>query len=124
AETVGQLPVLEHLQQDIEDVRMGLLDFIEQDDGIRRPLHALGELATFFVAHISRRRTDQLRDGVLFHELRHIEADETLFAAEEEICEGARYFGFTDAGGSEEQERTGRTAGGLQSGARTADRPR
>ncbi len=32
AETIGQLAVFKHLQQDVVDVRMGLLDFIEQDD--------------------------------------------------------------------------------------------
>jgi len=32
---VGQLPVLEDLQQDVKDVRMRLLDLVQQDDRVR-----------------------------------------------------------------------------------------
>ena len=35
AEAVGQLAVFKHLQQDVVDIRVRLLDFVEQDDGIR-----------------------------------------------------------------------------------------
>ena len=35
AEAVGQLAVFEHLQQDVVNVRVGLLDFVQQDDGVR-----------------------------------------------------------------------------------------
>ena len=75
AQTVGELAVFEDLQQDVEHIGMRLLDFVEQDYGIRRALHPFGELATFFVAHVSRRRANQLRDRMLLHELGHIEAD-------------------------------------------------
>src|SRR5437588_8680445 len=57
---------------------MGLLDFIQQDDGVRRPAHALGQLTAFFVAHIPRRCADELRNGVFFHKLRHVETDQPL----------------------------------------------
>ncbi len=117
AEAVGQLAVFKHLQQDVEDIRMRLLDFVEQDDRVRRALHALGELAAFFVAHVSRRRADQLRDRVLLHELRHIEADQRLLAAEHELRQGARDFGLADAGRSEEQEAS-QSAGSGSSGRR------
>ena len=60
AEPVGQLAVFKYLQQDVEHIRMRLLDFVEQDDGIRSALHAFGELPTLFVTDVSRRRTDQL----------------------------------------------------------------
>ena len=114
AETVGQLAVFKHLQQDVVDVRMRLLDFVQQDDGVRVALHALGELAALFVAHVAGRRTDQLGDRVLLHELRHVEADQALLAAEQEAGQRARDFGLADAGGSQEQERTGRPVARLQ----------
>ena len=44
-----------------------------------------------------------------------------LLAAEQELGQRARDFGLADAGGSQEQERSGRTLGRLQAGARTAD---
>ena len=121
AEAVGELAVFKHLQQDVEDVGVGLLDFVEQHDGVGRTLDALGELAAFLVADVSRRRTDELGDGVLLHELRHIEADERLLAAEEELGEGAGHFGFADAGGSEEEERTDGTVRRFESGTRAAN---
>src|ERR1700721_731804 len=70
AEAIGQLPVFKHLQQDVEDVAVRLLDFVEQNDRVRRALHPLGELSALLVAHVARRRTDQLRDRMLLHELR------------------------------------------------------
>ena len=34
AEAIGQLAVFKHLQQDVVDIRVRLLDFIEQDDRV------------------------------------------------------------------------------------------
>src|SRR6185369_1208597 len=75
----------------------------------------------FFVSDVSRRRADQLADAVLFHVLRHVEANQRLLAAEHELRQGARDFGLADAGGSEEQERSDRTVGRLETGTRAAD---
>src|SRR5579862_6867669 len=121
AESVGQLAVFKNLQQDVENIRMRLLDFIEEDNAVRGALDALGELSTFFVAHVSRRRADQLGDRVLLHELGHIEADESLFSAEHELRQGAGDFGLADASRSEEQERANGAVRVLQAGTRTAD---
>ena len=71
---VRQPPVVEHLQQDVEDVIMCLLHLIKQDDLIRAPPHCLGQRAAFLIADIARRRADQARDGVLLHELAHVDA--------------------------------------------------
>ena len=54
AEAVGQVAVLEHLQQDVEQVRVRLLDLVEQHDRVRVALHLLGELPALFVADVSR----------------------------------------------------------------------
>jgi hypothetical protein len=40
---IGQAPVVEHLQQDVEHVRMGLLDLVEQDHGVGAAMHRLGQ---------------------------------------------------------------------------------
>src|ERR1700687_6181793 len=100
---------------------MRLLDFVEQNDRIWRPLDAFCQLPTLSIAHVSWRRPDQFRNGVLLHELRHIETHERLFAAKHELRQGASYFSFADAGGSEEQERTDRAVQALQPRARAAD---
>ena len=47
-----------------------------------------------------------------------------FLAAEQELRERPRHFGLSDAGRSEEQERSCRTIGRLQTRARTPDRAR
>src|SRR5581483_1478069 len=42
AESIGQLAVFKHLQQNVEHVRVRFLDFIEQHDAVGRALHTLG----------------------------------------------------------------------------------
>src|ERR1035438_8372932 len=100
---------------------MRLLDFVEQDDRVGSALHTFGELATLFIAHVSWRRADQLRDRVLLHELGHIEADERFVAAEHEVRQSARDFGFAYASRPQEQEGTNRAVRALQSRTRTPD---
>src|SRR5262245_152998 len=124
AEAVGQVAVLEDLQQDVEEIRVRLLDLVEQDDRIGVPLHLLGELAALFVADVSGRRADQLRHRVLLHVLGHVEADERVIAAEQEVREAARELGLADAGRPEEDEAPDRPVGRLQPGARAPDRAR
>ena len=55
AETIRQMAVFKHLQQDVVHIRMRLLDFIEQDDGVRIALHAFRELSAFLVSDVARR---------------------------------------------------------------------
>src|SRR5271166_1238601 len=121
AQAVGELAVLKHLQQDVEQVGVGLLDFVEQHHRVGRALDSLGQLAALFVADVSRRRAYQLGDRVLLHELGHVEADERFLAAEHELCQGARHFRLADAGGAEEEERTDRPIRTLQSRTRAAN---
>ena len=101
---------------------MRLLDLVQQDDRVGRPLNTLGQLAALFVAHVAGRRADQLRYRVLFHEFGHVETDQRLLAAEQTIGKRARHLGLADAGGAEEEERAGRPIDRLQTGARAADR--
>ncbi len=60
AQTIGQLTIFKHLQQQVEDVRMSLLDLVQQHHAVRIALDAFRQLSALFVAHVSRRRTDQL----------------------------------------------------------------
>ena len=56
---VGQAAVVEDLEQDVEDVRVGLLDLVEQDHLVRPAADRLGELAALLVADVAGRRADQ-----------------------------------------------------------------
>jgi peptide deformylase len=46
---VREPPVLEDLQEDVADVRVGLLDLVQQQDGVRLAADRLGELAALVV---------------------------------------------------------------------------
>ena len=88
------------------------------------PLHLLGELTALFVADVSGRRANQLRDRVLLHVLGHVEADQRVVAAEQEVGQRARQLGLADAGRAEEHEAADRPVRVLEPGARAADRAR
>ncbi len=51
---VGQPPVIEHLQQYVEHVGVGLFDFVEQDHLVGAAAHRLGQAAAFLIADIAR----------------------------------------------------------------------
>ena len=118
---VGQATVVEDLEQDVEDIRVGLLDLVEQDDLVWPTADGLGQLAALLVADIAGRRPDQPRDGELLHVLAHVDADHRLLVVEQEAGEGAGELGLADAGRAEEQERADRTARVLEPGTCPAD---
>ena len=117
---IGEAPVVENLQQDVEHVRMRLLDLVEQHHRVRAAAHRLGELAALLVADVARRRADQPRDGVLLHVLRHVDAHHRLLVVEQELGERARRLGLSHARGAEEDERADGPIRILQPGARAA----
>ena len=109
--TVGEAAVLEHLQQDVEDVRMGFLHLVEQQHGVRFTPHRLGEVAALFVAHVTRGRADQPGHGVLLHELGHIDAHHGLLGIEQEPGQSLAKLGLAHPGGAQEQEAAVRAVG-------------
>ena len=82
---VGQPAVVHELQQDVPDLRVGLLDLVEQDHGVRAPAHRLGQLAAVAVADVAGRRADQPRDRVRLAELGHVDPDERLLGREQPL---------------------------------------
>ena len=102
---IGQRPVVHHLQQDVEHVRVRFLDFIEQQDRVRMLDHRVSEQAATVKAHVSRRRTNQTADGMTLHILGHIKAQQ-LNA--QRFGELNRYLGFpTPVGPANRKEPTG-----------------
>ena len=118
---VGQSAVVEDLEQDVEDVPVGLLDLVEQDDRIGPPADGLGEPAAFLVADVAGRGADQAGDVVPLAELAHVEPDDGGLAVEEELGEGLGQLGLADAGRAEEEERADRPVRVLQPGPAPSD---
>ena len=70
---VGDPAVVQHLQQDVEHIGMGLFHLVEQHHAVGLPADGLGQLATFLVAHVSGRRADQTADGEFLNVFGHID---------------------------------------------------
>ena len=116
---VGQRRVIHHLQQDREQIRMRLLDFVEQQHRVRRLPDRVDQQAALFVADVSRRRADQARHRVLLHVLRHVEAQELDLEHARQL---PRQLGLADAGRAREQEVAHRLVGRAQARSRQLDR--
>ena len=56
--TICQTSLVEYLQQEVEHITMCLLYLVEQHNRVGVTAHALCQLSTFLIAHITRRRTD------------------------------------------------------------------
>ena len=61
--------LVEHLEEDLVHVGVGLLDLVEQHDAVGPPAHRLGQAPALAVADIAGRRALQGRDGVRLLEL-------------------------------------------------------
>ena len=101
AVVVGQRAVVHHLQQQVEDIRVRLLDLIEQQHAVRMLGDRFGQQSALVEADIARRRADEARDGVPLHVFRHVEAQELDAHRDGEL---AGDFGLADAGGAGEEE--------------------
>ena len=121
AEAVGQAAFFHDLQQHVEDVGVGLLDFVEQHDGVGPAADLLGQLAAFLVADVARRGADQPADVVLLHVLAHVDLDQGVLVAEHELGQGLGQQRLADAGRAGEDEAAGRPLRVLQAAAAAAD---
>ncbi len=101
---VGEAAVVQHLQQNVEDVAVRLLHFVKQDDLVRPAAHGFGERATLLVTDIAGRRADQAGDRVLLHVFGHVDALDGVLVIEQELGERLAQLGLADSGRPEEQE--------------------
>ncbi len=118
---VGELSVVHHLQEDVEQVRVRLLDLVEQQHAVRMLVDRVGQQAALVVADIARRGADQAADRVPFHIFRHVEALERDAHDRGQL---ARDLGLADAGRPGEQIIADRLVGLAKAGAAELDRRR
>ena len=70
--------------------------------------HGFGQLAAFFVAHVSRRRTDQAAHAMLFHVFAHVDTHECGFTVKQFGRKRTGQFRLADTRGAQEQEASNR----------------
>ncbi len=107
---VGEPPVVEHLQQDVVDVGVSLLDLVQQQHAVGLATHLLGELAALVIAHITRRRAHQACHGMAFPVLGHVYAQQRTFIAIDGLGQRLGELGLAHAGRPEEQKSRHRLA--------------
>ena len=98
---IGEAAVVEHLQQQIEHLRVGLLHLIEQQHRVGPAPHRLGELTALLVAHIARGCSHQPGHGVALHEFAHVEAHQGVVLVEKRRRQSLSQLGFAHAGGAQ-----------------------
>ena len=118
---VGQAAVVKHLQQDVEHIRVGFFDLVQQYHGIGLSPDRFGQLPALFISHVARGRSDQPRNGMPFLVFRHIDPHHAVLVVEEEFCQGFCQFGLSHTGRPEEDERPDRAFRVLQPGTAPAD---
>ena len=104
---IGNMAVVQNLQQHIEHIGVGLLYLVEEHHAIGLAADLLGELAGLIVANIAGRRTDDAAYGVLLHKLGHIQTHQTLGRVEEIIGKALYQLGLANAGAAHKDEGNG-----------------
>ena len=98
------MSVVQNLQENVQDIGVGLLNLIKQDHGIGFPADFLGQLTGLIIAHIAGGRADDPGDGVLFHKLRHVQANQGLRCMEEILGQPFDQFCLSHTGGAHKDE--------------------
>ena len=73
---IGQRAVVHHLQQQVKDVRMRFLDFVQQQHRVRMLDDRIGQQTALIEAYVSRRRANQATHRMAFHIFGHIETQQ------------------------------------------------
>ena len=92
---VGELAVIHHLQEDVEEVGMRLLDLVQQEHAIGILVDAVGQETALVEADIARRRADEPRYRMALHIFRHVEAQQLH---SQHFRQALGDFGLADAG--------------------------
>ncbi len=101
---IGDPAIVQHLEQDIEHIRMGLLQLIEQNDRIGLPADLFGQLTSLIIAHIARRGTNELGNGILLHIFGHIHPNQVVLTVKQLRSQGLYQLGLAHAGGTHENK--------------------
>ena len=116
---IGQASIIENLQQDVEHIRMRLLNLVKQDRAVGPAPHGFRKLSAFVIANVSRRRANQPRYRMLLHVFGHVDPNHGMLVVKQKFRQRPCQFRFSHAGGPQEDERANRFIGIAQARART-----
>ena len=114
--------VVQDLKEYVKNIRVCLLDFIQENHRIGAPAHGFGERPSFFITDVPGGGSDQPRDRVSFHVFAHVNADHGLLVVEQKFRECFGCLGFAYARRTQEQERPHGTMAFFQTDSGASDR--
>ena len=120
--TIGQATIIQHLQQNVEDIRVSLLHLVQQHHRVRLATHRFGQVTAFFIADIAWGSPHQPGHGMLLHELGHVDTHHGFFGIEQEVGQRLAQLGLANPSGAQEQETAVGTIGVRQPGTGTTHR--
>ena len=104
---VRQGTVVHHLQQQVEDIRVRLLDLVKQHDGVRMLEDGVGQQPSLLESHVTGRSPDQPGHGMAFHVFRHVKSQ---YLDPERLAQLLGHFGLAHPGRAGKQETAHRPA--------------
>src|SRR5579875_605645 len=121
---IGEPPGIKNLQEEVENLWVSFLHFIEQHNTMRAPPQLACQLTLLVITNVTRRRADHTRDSMLFHVLGHIDANQMLIGTKYFGCQRPRKLRFANPGRTQKQEDASWPIAWLQTGPRHLDRLR
>ena len=104
--SVREPAVVEHLEQNVENIGVGLFHLVQQYDLVGPAPYRFRQLSTFFVTHVAWRRPDEPGDRMPLHVLGHVETHHGPLVVEEKLSQSPGQFCLSYAGGTEKEEGT------------------
>ena len=93
---IGNLTVIKNLKKNIKHIGMRLFDLIKQNNRIRATANLLSKLTCLIISNVSGRRSNDSRNRMLLHKLRHIKSDKRLRLLEKILCKNLNKLCLTD----------------------------
>ncbi len=95
---------------------MRLLDLVEEHHAVRPAADGFGKLAAFLVAHVTGRRAEQARDGVLLAVFAHVHPHQGVFVVKHILGQRLGQLGLAHAGGALDEDRAVHPRGQVDDG--------
>src|SRR5437764_7103994 len=78
-------PISGSVRQGARSASFIFFNLVKEDDTEGPPSYGFGQLAAFLVADISGRRTNESRNAVLLHILRHVDTNQGMLIVKQEF---------------------------------------
>src|ERR1700733_1420298 len=105
---IGEFAVVHDLQKDVPDIRVRLLDLVEEQHTVWASVDWLSQRAFLLKTDIAGRGPDQSADRMFLHVLRHVDPDQCIWIIEQTKGQGSRHLGLADAGRAEKEKAANR----------------